>query len=366
MSDTVCLLPPGVAVDRLLPAGDRLILETHSTSLSASCPQCQEPSFRRHSAYRRRLADLPWQGHIVELQVRVRRFRCANDRCPQRVFAERLPKVTLPKARRTVRLREVQQDIGVALGGEPGARLARRLAMPLSPDTLLRLVRALRLDTPAAPRVVGVDDWAFRRGQRYGTILCDLERGRTLDLLPDREAATLAAWLKAHPTIAIVARDRAGAYAEGIRQGLPNAVQVADRFHLLCNCSDALTPVFDRHHRAIRQALEAAATAPPPSSLPAPRPNAVSKVQARTRDRRLRREARYAEAARLQAAGVPLRRIARFPGSRRRQHLRDVTTVLRCAECVRERRRRVGRRVAAGATAGGGNHPRANRRANRA
>src|SRR3954451_8736452 len=198
-SSAFCLLPPGLGVDRLLPAGDHLVLETHATSPSATCPLCDQLSTRRHSTYCRRLADLPWQGRIVELHLRIRRFRCANIACPRRLFAERLPEVTVPKARRTIRLRDLQQQIGLALGGEQGSWLAGRLSMPLSAATVLRLIRAIDLKPPGTPRVIGVDDWAFRRGQHYGTIICDLEQPRTLELLPDRQAATLEAWLKAHP-----------------------------------------------------------------------------------------------------------------------------------------------------------------------
>src|SRR4051794_20608287 len=203
---------------------------------------------------------------------------------------------------------------GLALGGEQGSWLAGRLAMPLSPATLLRLIRAIDLKPPGTPRVIGVDDWAFRRGQHYGTIICDLEQPRTLELLPDRQAETLEAWLKAHPSVEIVARDRAGAYADGIRKGAPKAIQVADRFHLLCHCSDALKEVFDRKHREVRRAFEAAAHAAVPAPSPEPPPAPVIRAADRAHDRALQRQARYEEVARLHAAGLPIRRIARELG----------------------------------------------------
>jgi transposase len=175
-------------VDRLRPADTHLVLEAHSTATSVPCPVCAQLSSRRHSSYRRHLADLPWQDRTVQVHLRLGRFRCVNGACPRRVFAERLPMLAAPKARRTLRLRLLQQEIALALGGEAGAQLARRLAMPLSPATLLRLIRAVDVKPPGSPRVIGVDDWAFRRGQHYGTMICDLEQPRILDLLPDRQA----------------------------------------------------------------------------------------------------------------------------------------------------------------------------------
>jgi transposase len=253
------LLPVGLTVDRILPSSDCLALIVRPTKAAAACPLCGERSARIHSHYGRRLADLPWQGRIVQLHLRARRFRCSNVACRQRIFTERLPTVMQPRARRTSRLRDAQQHIGLALGGEPGARLSRRLAMPVSGDTLLRLIRAIGQEPPSPPRVVGIDDWAWRRGQRYGTILCDLERNRVIDLLPDRRVDTVAAWLERQPSIEIVARDRASLYAEGARQGAPQAVQVADRWHLLRTLGEALQGAVDRHRKEVRDAARAVA-----------------------------------------------------------------------------------------------------------
>ncbi|MDF0522201.1 ISL3 family transposase [Bradyrhizobium yuanmingense] len=188
----------------------------------------------------RRLSDLPWQGRVVEIRLHARRFRCANSQCSRRIFTERLPETVRPKARRTSRLSESQLAIGFAVGGEPDARLSRRLAMPASGDTLLRMIRAAEFSSPGAPRVIGIDDWAWRKGLRYGTIICDLERNRVIDVLPDRNADTVASWLGRHPGIEVIARDRAGIHSEGARRGAPDAIQVADRFHLLQNLGEAL------------------------------------------------------------------------------------------------------------------------------
>jgi len=185
--------------------------------------------------------------------VQVRRFRCSNAACPRRIFGEPLGDGIAPKAATpTSRLEGIVHHLGIAPGGRPAARLARRLMLPASRNTLLRVMRRRALPLATKPvQVVGVDDFAWKRGQHYGRIVCDLERRRIIDLLADREAGTVQAWLAAHPEIAVVSRDRGGRYGQAATKGGPQAVQVADRWHLMENASAAFLEAARRSMRPI-------------------------------------------------------------------------------------------------------------------
>lgn len=205
------LVPRGFVVESAYYEGDKAVIEIRASGSVGLCPLCGTVSRRVHSRYRRRVTDLPLSGRIVQLLVIARRFRCDAVLCGRQIFTERFAEGALaPSARRTARLDAIVHHLGLALGGRPAAGFAKRLMLPVSKDTLLRVVRR-RSRPPADPlRVIGIDDWAWRRNHRYASIVCNLERRRVVTLLPDREPATAQAWLAAHPTIAIVARDRGG------------------------------------------------------------------------------------------------------------------------------------------------------------
>ena len=307
---------PGCSIERITPDGPGFLhIAARGARPGGRCPDCGRASRAVHSRYRRRPADLPSLGRAVGVELGVRRFYCRNAACARRTFAERLPELLGPRARRTRRLAEAQRRVGAALGGEGGARLLRHLAMPASADTLLRLVRGLPLPEPEPPRVVGVDDWAVRKGRSYGTILVDLERRRTLDLLPDRTAETLADWLRGRPGIEVVARDRSTEYARGIALGAPAATQVADRWHLLANVRQVL-------ERWLAGRYARLSHLPPGPDTPADaRPGARTGPFRRTRaeaaaraGRRARRVALYEEVRRRHAAGEKLLAIGRAMG----------------------------------------------------
>ncbi|MDP9373531.1 MAG: ISL3 family transposase, partial [Chloroflexota bacterium] len=265
------------------------------------------------------IADLPWSGTPIRLRLRVRRFICQVASCPQRIFAEQLPRLVDRYGRRTHRLRDALQQIGLALGAAAGARLAVALGLPVGRTTLLGLIRAAPLPPSEQPTAVGVDEFAWRRGRRFGTIIIDLERRRPLDLLPDRDADHVAAWLRQHPQITIVARDRSGLYADAAARGAPAAQQVVDRWHLLHNLGETLEQ-FLLHKRALlRDAASALADTPAEASAnPAPMELPALPWQERAeeagRQRHAAQFARYEAIHQLHDAGADIAHIARTVG----------------------------------------------------
>lgn len=248
--------PDGFAVDAIEVDGTRVQIQLRSRHLFGHCPDCGRQSRRVQSRYLRRPSDLPLGGRCVELTIRVRRFWCDAVLCGRRIFSEQFGKGVLARyGRRTERLETIVHHLGLALGGRPAAAFALRLMMPVSNDTLLRVVRRRITQRSDELSVIGIDDFAFRRGQTYGTIVCDLERRRPVTLLPDRALDTSRAWLSERPSILIVARDRGGGYGEAIAKALPHADQVADRWHLMENSSRAFLDAVGKSMRQIRRAI---------------------------------------------------------------------------------------------------------------
>lgn len=304
---------------QLLLKGQTIQLKLRSVQAASLCPVCQQPSHRIHSRYQRTLADLPWANHPVQLVIEVRRFFCDNDTCPRRIFAERLAAFATAWARRTLRLAEVQRHVSLIAGGRGGAQLCETIACPAGVDLLIHLVRCQPRTAPPTPRVLGVDDWAIRKGQTYGTLLVDHERGHVVEVLPDRTPETLTQWLKDHPGVQVVTRDRAEGYAQGIRAGAPEAQQVADRWHLLKNLTDALTKILQDHTREIRASpvnaentCESSPMRTPAASTEHPGVLAQPSITPTASDRE--RQARAQQAHALSQAGWRQRDIARQLG----------------------------------------------------
>jgi transposase len=232
-----------------------LCLTLESTAVQGTCPKCDQESSQLHSTYLRYPLDLPWAEWPVRLHLRAKRFFCRNRKCPKKTFAERFPDFLARYARRTDRVRQKQQRLGVNVCARTAEKLLKLDQVGISDTTVNRLL--LHLPEPEQPpvRVLGVDDWAKRKGQRYGTILVDLERGQIVDLLGERTAEPLVKWLEDHPGIEIVSRDRSQTYGDAIRRGASEAIQVADRWHLLKNASEVIFKILQQEYAAIRNLL---------------------------------------------------------------------------------------------------------------
>ncbi|HZO67781.1 MAG TPA: ISL3 family transposase [Kribbellaceae bacterium] len=295
------------------------MIEARAAAATAQCPSCGSTASRVHGRYRRVVRDAPLAGMPVVIRLTVRRFVCDATGCGRRTFAEQVPGLTTPHARYSPPLRSALTAIAVALAGRAGARLAEVLGMTAGRDTLLNLLRGVPEPQPGTVEILGIDDFALRRGHVYGTVLLDMRTHRPVDVLPGRDADPVADWLRAHPGVRIVCRDRAGAYADGARAGAPEATQVADRWHVWHNLGEAVDKTVAAHHVCLRAA---AAQAPAPPAEPEPAPESIAGESAAVaepggvrdvcgRERRLvtRTRERYAAVQQLVTEGHSLNRI---------------------------------------------------------
>ena len=250
------ILPTNVQLraDSIYSEPGILYIDTSACQTCSICPVCNKRSSKIHSRYSRTLLDLPISGHLSKIKLKARKYFCDNVECPRKVFTERFDYEIKPYYRRMIRSNDLLMRIALELGGNTGSAISRYVGIPVSPSTMLRVIKRLDIQPKTLTSgVIGVDDWAFKKGKTYGTVIVDLERKEVVDLLPDRESGTLAEWLKKHPGIKTVSRDRYGPYALGIKTGAPNANQVSDRFHLLMNLGDATKRIFQSKGKELRE-----------------------------------------------------------------------------------------------------------------
>ncbi|MEO6063436.1 MAG: ISL3 family transposase [Thermoflexales bacterium] len=290
-------------------------VEMHSTSKMAACPSCGCMSVRVHSYYARKVRDVPVAAQPVKLVIRARRLECRNEDCRRKVFCERLGGLAKAYSRMSERLIAAIRAIGFALNGEGGARLAKELGIGVSGDKVIAIVRCTPQDEIKAPRVMGVDDWAYRKGQRYGTLIVDHERGVAVDLIEGRTSSPLAGWLTRHGGAQIITRDRSTEYTNAINQAAPEAQQVADRWHLLHNMRETVKQLMSRRRGEVEQTWKENSTVaealkmPAHTTMPLPR---TAQEQAASRASRTGRKTRFEEVKRLRQQGATISQISRL------------------------------------------------------
>lgn len=234
--------------------GESLQIKASSYQLGSLCPTCGFSSTRAHSKYIRTFGDLPTSGYEVKVSILSRKYFCDNAECTRKIFTERFNKEISPHHRRFKRCKELLVNLALELGGNKGAAISRLARLPVSPSTILRIIKRQSLPTSTVTSgIIGVDDWAFKKGNTYGTIIVDLQQNKVVDLLPDRESETICRWLKEHQEVEVISRDRGGPYSKGAREGAPQAIQVADRFHLLMNLGDATKKMFQSMGKELKE-----------------------------------------------------------------------------------------------------------------
>lgn len=234
-----------------------ILIDAFSCQSGSKCPLCNKKSDRVHSRYERSLADLPISGSTVKVKLLSRKYFCDNTDCPRIIFTERFIQGILPYGRRLTRAIALISKMALELGGNKGANISRFAGVPASPSTIIRILK--KLDTEehfTTSGIIGIDDYAFKKGRSYGTIIVDLQTRQVIDLLPDREAGTLAKWMNEHTEVQVVSRDRYGPYALGAANGAPQALQVADRFHLIKNLGEATNRMFQTKGKILKEVYD--------------------------------------------------------------------------------------------------------------
>jgi transposase len=310
MAHTLLPDPNALCLDRIAVEGDVIVFHVATTVRAANCPACGCLCARIHSRYRRTLQDLPWQGNTVRFLLTVPKYFCDNKDCPRKIFAQRIDRVAQRYRRKTTRLDDLLQRLTWRIGAAEAARLARLVGLILSPDAALyRFKRsACPQSSDRAPEALGIDDFAFRRGHSYGTILINLKTRTPVDLLPDRERASVEKWLRKHPGAKVVSRDRSAIYADAIREAAPEATAVADRFHVLKNLMETFQAQIGKENKTIREAL-----IPQTASLEDAGPvTQARRVQRRSQQSRQSRFEKWERARQLHGQGYFKKEIARL------------------------------------------------------
>jgi transposase len=307
-------LPTAISVTSVHPSASELVIGVVCQATSMPCPECHQLSARIHGHYQRTVADLPCAGRNVILALTVRKFVCPTPSCPRRIFTERLGGLVQSYARMTGRLIALVQVLGLAAGGQMGTRLADRSATATTPTTLLRHLMQLPTPVARAVRVLGIDDFAWKKRFRYGTLLVDLERRKIIEVLADRESATVEKWLKEHPAVKVVSRDRGKDFRKAATLAAPQAQQVVDRFHLVRNLAETLQVILGHCRAEIRQEES---PLPVPEKIVRPLPTPVTwqqrtppQIEKAHQARQASRDDRYRQMTTLRAQGLTQAEVA--------------------------------------------------------
>ena len=308
--------------------GEEITLTLRTTSPTASCPSCGTVSSRIQSRSTRTLRDLPSVGRPILLIMHVRRFFCKRSTCAQKIFVERLSDLCRPHAQRTKRLQEALRQLGLSMGGQKGADVGSEHGIKGSRETILRLVHESVQPAKSEPHVIGLDDWAWKRRMRYGTLICDLEQGLPRDLLPDRTVETVSAWLKEHPTSDTISRDGSSEYASAMKKGAPQAREVSDRWHLVKNLAGCVSVLLTSCLAQLRQAEVAAARSEQAEEQPSKprRPGQTRAIAQAQQARQAERKTRYEHILELQKQGMKSPEIAQRLGVTSRTIQRWIAT----------------------------------------